>query len=131
MKSRFKTWSEWQKGIKVAKMGRRVLIYCNLNKITILDSPVRPWNSRETHTSFMVKLYFKEVLLKHAMSRQIERIPGFELLGARCLYRDRIYVVCQAAEVVNQETGEVDVKLTIFSDHLTHPIKVLKSEVKI
>lgn len=106
-------------------------IICTLKKYLLCESRQKPWNTPLTRKTFLAKLYIEEILKKHTMSKLIRRIDGYEYLGKRCLYKDNVCVVCDAVEVVHQETGEMTYLLTLVNNNRTQPFKILIAEVQI
>ena len=137
MQTRYKTFSEFIHSTRIAYKqssgANGVLIVCkaHLNSQVLFENKFKPWNSEATRRIFLIKLYIKNILLAINVSKHIRRMAGYELLGKRCLYRDHVSVICDAWEVVNQETGEVSKKLSISNELYNHPLDLLITEVQL
>lgn len=131
MKTRYKLYSEFLASIHIANIARRTLIYCKYGNKIIFDSPFKAWNTSDMKRIFLIKLYIAEILYKKNLSKSIERMEGYELLGRRCMYADHVAIIVNKEEVVNKETGEVLCQLLISNDNRTHPFRVLSNEVQL
>lgn len=134
MKARFKTFREFLNDIVMSHTEKGFKIICK--KYLVTEGKIKPWNTPKTRTTFLAKLYIKEVLLKHDMKKGIARIEGYELLGKRCMYNDNLCVVVDAADLVDTSTGEMTKQLTIVNSGTAHwlrsqPFKVLINQVQI
>jgi hypothetical protein len=133
MRARFKTFAEFMEAIKISGKttdgASGMLISCRNH--VLCESKYRLWNSEMTKRAFLIKLYIREVLQKKNLSRNIVRIKGYELLGRRCFYNDFIAVICGWQNVVNTETGEVSVMLTLVNANHINPFKVLINQVQL
>jgi hypothetical protein len=130
MKARYKTFSEFMKDIKIAHEPPDVLIVCRNH---ILYRGAKPWNSQRTRKTFLARIYIKEVLQKKDVSKLIKRIEGYELLGKRCLHNDFLAIICGTQEVVNTETGEMQIMATVVSvnAYRNDPFKVLLNQLQL
>lgn len=132
MRVRLKTFGEFVKGITIAhKEDGGVKILCQRKGFLMLETNFKPWNTKDTRKSFLVKYYIEEILWKCNPSKKISRIEGFELLGKRCMYCDTLGVIMDAWDVVDKETGETDTKLIIVTRLRTAPFETLKSNVQL
>jgi hypothetical protein len=133
MNIRFKTFSEFMNGIKlVNRPAGGIKIVCGIgDRYVLLESKFKPWNTPDTRRIFLVKMYLKEVLEKANPSKKIQRVPGFELLGKRCLYRDAVSIICDAVDMVDPDTGEMTKRLKIFNDNIRKPFSVFINNVQI
>jgi len=114
MLSRPKTFGEFYKGITIVhRENGGVKIICKRGEFVILETRYKPWNSRDTKTTFLINLYIKEVLSKVDLSKKIKRPEGFELLGKRCLHNEQLLIICGWEEMANTETGEIVKMLTL------------------
>lgn len=131
MKTRLKIFTEFVNGLTIAYSETGCTIVCKLKRYVLLDVKYRPWVSPQTRKGFLVKMYIEEILWKANPSKLIQRIHGFELLGRRCMHRDELSVVVDAADMVNPETGEMTKQLTIANHWIKHPFKVYETDVQI
>lgn len=133
MTSRPKLFSEFLKGITVANTSNSgCKIICNLKQYVLVDCKFIPWNSKDTKRTFLSNLYIKEILMRVNLSKKIRRPGGYELLGARCLYRDQMLTVCGWQELADKETGEIVKQLTLAGRFGTPvPCKALITEVQL
>lgn len=131
MKARFKTFREFLNDIVMSHTEKGFKIICRTKKYLVIEGKIKPWNTPKTRTSFLAKLYIREVLLKHDLKKGMPRMEGYELLGKRCLYRDNICVVVDAVDLVDTNTGEMTKRLTLVNDNHSQPFKVLITEVQI
>ena len=133
MKTRLKTYGEFMKAITIVQgVHGGVKLICNKPyQYVLLETHVKPWNSKETRKSFLVRLYIKNIIWKMNVSKFIQRIEGFELLGRRVMHGEQVAVIVNAQEGVNQETGEAVTMLTITTMHSTTPIKILSTLIQL
>lgn len=133
MRSRFKTFGEFTKQIKIAYRtgeGKQGLVIA-YRKDVIFKHDYKPWNSEATKKTFIAKLYIKNVLVPRPLSNRIARIEKYELLGKRCMFNDYLHIICDAEGVVNTATGEVGTRILIYDPVLNTFKKVLTTEVQL
>lgn len=130
MQLRFKTYSEFLKGITIAYSENGCTIICKLKSFVLLDTKFKPWDTPATRKSFLVKMYAKQVLAKCNPSKKIKRIPGYEMLGKRCMHQDELSIICDAVELVDTQTGEQVMQYTIFNHWVGHPFKVFENQIQ-
>lgn len=133
MNIRFKTYSEFLSATQIVyRSNNGVKIVCRIKgkEYVVFESKFRPWNTDMTKNGFMVKLYISEVLWGKSISKKITRRPGFELLGRRCMYHERMAVICSAEEMVNKETGEVMQRLTLAHKN-ERPFKIMQNQIQL
>ncbi|HNU14056.1 MAG TPA: hypothetical protein PKI55_06305 [Chitinophagaceae bacterium] len=135
MKARFKTYSEFTSAIKIvyrANNGVKIICWVKGKEYVVLETSFRPWNSDKTRNGFLVRLYIREVLGKHIIGKRMKRKEGYELLGHRCFYLEQFFIICNAEEWVNTQTGEITQKLLIVNA-ATHerPVKVFINQVQL
>lgn len=92
-----------------------VIITCMKN--VLVKTTIRPWNSPDTRSSFLAKVYIEHVLQKKSLPDNIMRIEGYELLGKRCSYKEHTIIICSTKEMVDTETGEMITRATVVSDN--------------
>jgi hypothetical protein len=132
MKVRFKTFSEFGKGLRLVHCDDGgVKLVCYRTNRVVVQSPSKLWSSKDTRKSFLVKLYINEVLWKANPSKLIQRIKGYEILGKRVMYNNMVAVVADSFEAVHKETGEVQEILVIVNNWRVNPFQVLKSRVEL
>lgn len=132
MKARFKVFSEFIKGITIAfddKGGCTII--CDLKKYVLLKTNVKPWHSVKTKQQYLMKMYFAEVLEKHTIHKNIQRIKGYELLGKRAYHADQLFIICDAQEMVEKTTGEMTHQITMFSKQNYRTSKIMIGEVQL
>lgn len=132
MKTRFKTYGEFKKAITIVNaIGGGIKIICNLKNYVLLETQYKPWNTKDMKTTFLVRLYIKEVLWKCQLSKFIQRTEGYELLGRRVMVGEQVAVIVNKVDVVNSETGEPDINLTISIMHRNTPTHILASQIQL
>jgi len=132
VKVRYKTYSQFISGIRIVHRDNGgVNIVCKRGNYVVEKLQYKPWNSADTKRTWFIKFYCKRILGAFSISKKIARIEGFELLGARCLYRDTVCIICNSEDYVDPETGEVIRKLTMYSDILQHPFTAFETEVQL
>lgn len=134
MKTRLKTFSEFKKGITYVSLlngGARIFSSISPRPTVLAESRTKFWNSKETKKGYLLHLYINHVIWKADPSKKITRIEGFELLGRRIMHNDIIAVIIQAQDVVNTDTGEVDVKLLVCNKLSTNTFTILKSSIQL
>ena len=117
MRSRYRTFGEFMAGITIVNGETGgVKIICSLKNYVLVETKVKPWISPATRKAYLVKLYFKLILQHIALSKKIQRIIGYEMLGRRVFYQEQVAIIADAVEVVDQDSGEMTYKLRIFTD---------------
>lgn len=132
MRSRLKTFDEFLKKARIIYRDdcTGVIITCMNN--VLVRTTIRPWNTKATKHTFLAKIYIEEVLKKRALPDNIMRVPGFELLGKRCTFKDNTVIICSTREIVDTETGEMITKATVVSEsnqYRTQPFIVNLNEI--
>lgn len=132
MQSRLKTFSEFlaKKKIIYRDDCTGIIITCMNN--VLIKTTIRPWNTPATKNTFLAKIYIEQVLKKKSLPDNIMRIPGFELLGKRCTFKNQTIIICSTNEVVDTQTGEVIIKATVVSatnEFRTQPFIINLNEI--
>lgn len=132
MRSRYKTFKQFFEGIRIAyDSDGGCTIICKLKNFVILKTVSKPWNSKETKIRFLIRLYFEQVLEKINLSKKIQRIEGYELLGKRCYEGDYLYIICDCWDSTDVDTGETIKKIKAFNKYNYLPTEFFINQVQL
>lgn len=132
MRSRYKTYAEFVKRIAIGRTQEKgFVVFCSLKKYKIVESKTQLWNTEDTKKTFLARLYVNEILRKLNLSKIIQRINGYELLGRRCMYNDKLCIICGWQQMVNTETGETKLQVTLVNDIRNTPFKIFIDQIQL
>jgi len=134
MKSRYKTFGEFHRDVREVHSttgGFKLVCYLRGKEYVVMSLKSKPWNTPQTRKTFIARVYVDEMLWKCHLSRKIQRIEGFELLGRKVNYNDHLSVICNAVDMVNPDTGETRKQIVLVNSFRSIPFKVFLNQVQL